>query len=101
MNNIDKLIKARQDKFVETRTIIESEVNRFLESLGGLDDDVKQRVGYKPGYTARKLLPALWEEPFDVNVYNSQLAVVKQYIAQVTAICDEINKEALQCLQSV
>lgn len=98
--NISRLIQDRQNKFIETRTIIESEVNKFLESLKNLEPDVQARCGYKPGLEAKVLLSALWEEPFDEAKYNSQLADLNRYVSQVKVVCDEINKEALACLQS-
>lgn len=98
--NIANLIRARQDKFVETRTIIESEVDKFLESIGKMDKDVQERCGYIPEVSAKTLLPELWNEPFREEVYNAQLSGVLSYIKQVTAVCDDINREAVQCLQS-
>lgn len=98
-NNIAALIRERQDKFIETRTIIESEVNKFLDSIAALDEDVRTRCGYVNGANAKSLLPALWAEPFDVNTYNKQLAALQMYIRQVMAVRDEINREAQVCLQ--
>lgn len=98
--NVANLIRIRQDKFVETRTIIESEVNKFLASIGKMDEDVQKRCGYIPGASAKTLLPALWVEPFDEETYNKQLSGVMTYISQVMAVCDDINKEAVECLQS-
>lgn len=99
-NNISQLIQERQNKFIETRTIIESEVTKFLESLTNLDADIKEKCGVREGLTAKDLLPALWIEPFDQKAYNAQKAALDTYIAQVTAICDKLNEEALACLQS-
>lgn len=102
MSNVDvaQLIQSRQNKFVETRTIIEAEVNKFLQSLERLDPDVQARCGVKSGQTAKDLLPALWEEPFNKEQYQVQRASVDAYIAQVKVVCDQINKEAIECLQS-
>lgn len=98
--NIANLLRQRQDEFVEKRTIIESEVNKFLESIAKLDPDVRARCGYVEGAQAKSLLPELWNEPFRIEVYNQQLAGVLSYVKQVSAVCDEINKEAQECLQS-
>ena len=98
--SVSRLIQDRQNKFIETRTNIENEVNRFLQSLSGLDADIKEKCGVRDGVTARDLLPALWQEPFDENAYNSQKASLDTYIAQVRAVCDQLNQEAIACLQS-
>lgn len=98
--SVAALIQQREVKFIETRTIIENEVNKFLQSLLSLDADVQQKVGAREGITAKDLLPALWADPFDEATYNQQLSSLMNYIAQVQAICDQINQEARACLQS-
>lgn len=97
---ISKLLQDRQNKFIETRTNIENEVNKFLQSLESLDPDIKAKCGVKDGVTARDLLSALWAEPFDENTYLTQKANLDTYVAQVRTVCDTINQEALACLQS-
>lgn len=98
--DVQRLIQDRQNKFIESRTNIENEVNKFLKSLEGLDADVKEKCGVKDGVTARDILPALWEEPFNADIYSSQKAALDKYITTVSSICDLINQEALECLQS-
>lgn len=97
--NISKLIQDRQNQFIEKRTIIESEVNGFLQSLEKLDLDVQTRLNVKVGTTCRMLLPSLWMEPFDIEQYNKEKENLDAYIAAVKGVCDEINQEALKCLQ--
>lgn len=96
--DIESLIRTRQDKFVETRTIIESEINKFLESISKMDPDVQQKCGYIEGASAKTLLPELWNTPFREEVYTQQLQGVVAYIQKVQAVCDAINQEALACL---
>lgn len=98
--NVEQLIQSRQNKFVETRTIIEAEINKFLQSLEKLDPDIQTRCNVIPGQTAKSLVPSLWEEPFDKDKYAVELAAVDSYIERVKTVCDQINKEALECLQS-
>lgn len=98
--NVARLIQERQNKFIETRTNIENEVNKFLESLNKLDADMQAKCGVTAGITAKDLLPALWVEPFDEAEYNRQLAALNTYIEQVEVICNQLNQEALLCLQS-
>lgn len=99
--NVDvaALKRKKQDEFIETRTIIEQEVNKFLTSIGTFDAETKEQCKYNPQLTARTLLPALWEEPFDEAVYNEQLAKLQAYIAGVEKVCDALNERTLQCLQ--
>jgi len=98
--NVAKLIQERQNKFIETRTNIENEVNKFLQSLCSLDEDIKVKCGVTEGASAKDLLPALWQEPFNETVYLQQKAALDNYIMQVKAVCDQLNQEALACLQS-
>lgn len=99
-SKIAELIKLRQDKFVETRTQIELELNKFLDSISKSSEDIRRRCQYREGVSARTLLPALWEEPFDMEKYKQQRAAVDAYVEGVTKIFNAINEEALRCLQS-
>lgn len=97
---IEALLRQRQNKFVEDRTKIETQVDAFFASLQGLDPDIKVKCGVVDNAHARDVLPALWQEPFDEAAYNDQLSKFNAYVAQVRSICDQLNQEALACLQS-
>lgn len=101
MSSVDltALIREREAQFIEKRVMIENEVNRFLASLETLDDSIKQQIEYVPGQTARDILPALWAEKFDKEAYQLQLNKLNACVSRVRLICDEINQEALRCLQ--
>lgn len=99
--DVQAILRARQDAFVETRTRIESEVNKFLESVNQITDKRVTSIPGRPaGNTCREVLPELWNEPFNQTVYDAQVAALNSYIEQVTKVCDIINEEALRCLQS-
>lgn len=99
--DVQAILRARQDAFVEKRTKIESEVNKFLESVDQITDQRVTNIPGRPaGNTCREVLPELWHEPFDQMVYDAQLAVLNSYVVRVQAACDAINEEALKCLQS-
>lgn len=98
--DITSLLAQRQNSFIEARTKIEAEVDHFLKSLEEVDEDVQKMCGVTPGLTAKALLPSLWAEPFDVEVYKGELANLNTYIEQVRAIVDNLNREALACLQA-
>lgn len=100
--SVASLIQARYSQFIETRTVIECEVNKFLESLNKEDEDIKKQLGVREGITCRDLLPELWkpDNEFNEEVYQTQLNSLLQYIQQVQVICDKINAEAIACLQS-
>lgn len=100
--SVAKLIQERQNKFIENRTKIETEVNKFLQSLEGLDEDVKARCTVKiyKGATAKQILPSLWVEPFSIDKYNQEKANFDNYVKAIQTVCDAINQEALECLQN-
>lgn len=98
--DVAALLRERQNKFIETRTLTESEVDKFFKSLDSLDDDIKDRIKYAEGRTAKSVLPSLWTEPFNQERYSAELAALNNYIKHVHQICDEINAEAIACLQS-
>lgn len=98
--NVAALIQQRQNEFIENRTKIEAEVNKFLKSLETQDADIRQRCNVVDGRTARDVLPSLWAEDFNIETYNAELANLNNYIAYVKQVQDENNREALECLQS-
>lgn len=97
-HELAELIRKRQETFIETRTKIETEVNTFLASLENVDTDIKEQVKYNSSMTAKSLLPELWNEPFNMDTYNSQLKELHEFIDRVHSVCDKINQEAMQCL---
>lgn len=98
--NIAALIQQRQNKFIETRTIIESEVNKFLSSLESQDDDVKASLQVQAGTTARDWLPSLWADDFNIEQYNLELSRFQAYVSKAKAYADNLAQEAIKCLQS-
>lgn len=101
MMDISSILRERQGKFVETRTRIEMEVNKFFESLNEIDDErIKAVPGRPAGNTCKEVLPALWEEPFDEAKYATQLSEFNRYKDAVIAVADTMNQEALERLRS-
>lgn len=101
METIEELVKKRQNEFIEARTITESELTKFLESIKNSDEDIRRRCAYREGITARQLIPALWKEPFDFTEYQKQRADVDAYVKNVYKIFESVNEEARRCLQSM
>lgn len=99
MSTIEELYRQRQNKFIESRTVIESEVNQFLRSIEQLDVVFQTELCVIAGQTARDVLPALWEEPFDNERYSTQRALLDERITKATQLRDKLNAEAIQCLQ--
>ncbi len=97
---LEMALKQRQVKFVETRTVIASEVTKFLNSVQSLPEKVRVQVILPNGNTAQEILPALWEEPFDQAAYNSQLEAFNNSVRSVVTVCDALNEEAVKCLRS-
>lgn len=100
MVDVQSVIKQREAQFVETRTKIEIEVNKFLESLKDIEDEIASIPGRPTGATAREILPELWSDNFNNEIYQEQLARLNSYIASVIAYSDKINEEALACLKA-
>lgn len=99
--DVQEILRTRQDAFVEKRTRIETEVDKFLESVNQITDErVTQVPGRPEGKNCREVLPALWKDPFDEEEYQKQLTALNSYVQAVQAVCDAINEDALKCLQS-
>lgn len=99
--DVQSILRARQDAYVEKRTRIEAEVNKFLESLEQITDPRITSIPGRPeGNTCREILPELWKEEFNEAAYNQKLEALNSYIQEVQRTCDAINEEALKCLQS-
>mgnify|MGYP001027830327 CR=1 FL=1 len=99
MTELEMALKQRQEKFVETRTIIASEVTKFLNSLSALPDEIKAQAIMPTGTTAQEILPALWSDPFNQEEYEAQLSNFNRSVDSVTSICDALNEEAMKCLR--
>lgn len=100
MTDISIALKQRQDKFVETRTIIATEINKFLESLGELTEEDRNNIKMPAGRSPQEILPALWVEPFDEAAYNEQLKEFSVCVSSAISYCDKLNERALACLKS-
>jgi len=99
VENIQAQLQKRQNKFIETRTIIADQVNKYVASLAILNDEQRQQCIMPNGNKVEEILPELWHEPFDEEVYNTQLMHLQQSVASVTALCDRLNQEAIACLK--
>lgn len=100
MVDVASLIQQRQNDFIEKRTIIESEVNKFFKSLEQQDDDIRTKCNVVDGRTAKDVLPSLWADEFDEDAYKAELENLNKYIAYVMQVQEVNNREAIQCLQS-
>lgn len=97
--DVAKLLKERETKFIETRTVIAGEVEKFLASLNAMDEDVRAQIVMPNGTTPQEILPALWVEPFNEEAYKQQLSLFMTSVQSAKACCDRLNQEAIKCLQ--
>lgn len=97
--DVTSLLRERQNKFIETRTLIASEVQKYLNSLNAMDAEVRAEILLPNGTTPQEILPALWTEPFDTEAYKEQLSHFQASVQSAKIYCDRLNQEALKCLQ--
>lgn len=97
--NYEQAIQARQNKFIETRTIIDMEINKFIKSLESLGEECPQECRCLLGKTTQDILPALWAEDFDEAQYITELQNYRRYEMIATEFANRINEEANKCLQ--
>ena len=90
-------IQKGQTVFIENRAFIESEINKFFASLANLTPDIQQQINYNPEVSARAVLPVLWADKFDKEVYEQQLKSFMEYFNSVAVVLDKLNQEALLC----
>lgn len=91
--------QLRNTKLIEDRKVMEMEINKFLDSLSKLSDATKEKCGVVDGLTCQSLLPELWVEEPNQEVYDKQFANLQAYINKVAQVANEINMEASKCLQ--
>lgn len=101
MVSVKELFAKRQAVFIEKRTKIEGEVDKFLQGVREIDPVLLANITPLNGTTTREVLPALWEEPFDPEAYKEQLSLLQAYIAAVKEVADKLNEEALRVLNNV
>lgn len=98
MATVKQLYDARFQLFIERRSKVQSEVDRFLESVKSINPE--RLAGIEPieGNTAQEVLPSLWKEPYNAEQYAVELSRLQRYIADVKAVADALNAEALRIL---
>lgn len=98
--SFNALYQQKQNKFIELRTIIETNVNAFLRSLEELSAEDQQQLNVIKGQTAHDILPSLWVEPFNEATYQVELDSFNKYKERVMMFCDEYYKKAAEWLRS-
>ena len=98
MNNVNELYRKRQEVFIERRTTIASEVDKFMQGVAGIDPELLKNVTPINGTSAKEILPSMWIEPFDIEKYKQELSVFDNYVRQIKQVADELNAQALKIL---
>ena len=96
-----KAWQLRNTELIENRKVMEMEVDKFLSSLENLRDETKAKCGVVEGLTCKSLLPELWKEEPDQEVYDKQFENLKAYVAKVAQVANEINREAVNVYNSI
>ena len=98
MNNVNELYRKRQEVFIERRTTIASEVDKFMQGVAGIDPELLKNVTPINGTNAKDILPSMWAEPFNIEAYKSELAIFDNYVRQIKQVADDLNTQALKIL---
>lgn len=98
MLDIQQLLMKRQNEFVQTRFQIKTIIDNLFAGLGQVDPKLLENINMPNGTTAEEILPALFQEPFDVDAYNQQLAEYNKFAAEIDNLALRLNEEAIKCL---
>ena len=98
MTDVNELYKKRQEVFIERRTTIATEVDKFLAGVAEIEPELIKDITPLNGTTAKEVLPSMWVEPFNIEAYERELAVLNDYINKIKSVADALNAEALKVL---
>lgn len=98
-----ELLEEKKEKFISFRTKQELSVAEFHEKVSGLDPAILNAINWPGGcfpdkLTLRDLIPELYEDKPNVEIYRKQLAEANKIFDQLREIADRYNEEAVACL---
>lgn len=95
---VQALIAERQRQFIEQRLLISQWVSQLMKNVHEIDQELLVGIDVPSQTTAEELLPSLFKEPFDLEQYNKEKAVVEELQRNIDELADKLNQEALKCL---
>lgn len=95
--DIELIQKARED-FVHKRTKQELDVKAWAEKIKKVNPEVLSGVELPEDISLRSLIPELYEDEPNPEIYHSQYVKAVQLFDQVNAIAEKYNQEAKKCL---
>lgn len=94
--DIDKLVRERETRFIESRVKIEQWITRLFKQIEGYD--LSSCTGKPEGRTAQEIFPSLYTKEFNVEAYQQEYKVFMSWYSQVRAYADRVNKAAMEAL---
>lgn len=95
--DMELMQKARED-FVHKRTKQELDVNAWADKIRKVDPEVLRGVELPEDLSLRGLIPELYSDEPDPNVYHAQYVKAVELFNKVNVIAAEYNREAKECL---
>lgn len=98
--DIEEMNREATEQFIKNKTIIETNINKFMESALLLKREYPEMFGsieFPKGTTAEELVPAMYARDFDEEAYKSQLQVVINFNRAIQKVADTIASQPLSC----
>ena len=99
MTTEQRLLKENQELFIRKRTEQEMKIDAWAKRLAEVkDEDVLSELMLPEEISLRVLVPELYKEKPDAEIYAKQHEELCELIDRVNSVTDKYNKEALECL---
>lgn len=84
-----------RDKVVSARDRYEKSIAEFRTKIAGLDKEHLDNLGIViDDLDARKMLPALYSEPFDSEAYEAQRIEANKFFSKIKEFKERLKEEA-------
>ena len=92
-------LKKRTTQFIETRSVIQQSIDNYLKKLKSVDPELLKGIKPLRGSCAKEVVSALWEEPFNQDLYQQQLSEFNEFVNAVDAVAQQLADEAMKLLK--
>lgn len=92
------LLRSYREKFLADRAKQEMQIKAWADKLANVDPFILKDIDLPETISLQSLVPELYKESPDPEIYNQQYEKMIALFSQVNAVADAYNQEAKKCL---
>lgn len=92
------LLRSYREKFLADRAKQEMQIKAWADKLANVDPFILKDIDLPEAISLQALVPELYKESPDPEIYNQQYEKMIALFSQVNAVADAYNQEAKRCL---